>query len=228
MARTVLFSNSVVASYLNRNFECAWESVRPVPTLTLDFGNGEVITRTLHGNIATYICTEDGYVVDILPALYKPQAYLSSLRIAQTLASHMNGEDKGQLSKQLASYHVAEADRLVRYDKVPAKASQPFTYGLNKPGSPRALEKMPGEVKEAVKISDLLAQDTQFNDHVRRRAVHSRLASMGLIRPADIKNWLYREVLHADLDDPYLGLRPLLSANNPFESQQESRQKSQP
>ena len=40
----------------------------------------------------------------------------------------------------------------------------------------------------------------------RRRQIHEHLASGVLIRPEQIKRWLYRDVLHADLDDPFLGL----------------------
>ena len=37
-----------------------------------------------------------------------------------------------------------------------------------------------------------------------------------VVAPGGITKWLYREVLHADLDDPYLGLGDLLFANYPF------------
>ena len=35
-------------------------------------------------------------------------------------------------------------------------------------------------------------------------------------QPAALTKWLYKEVLHADLDDPYLGLGPALFASYPF------------
>ena len=38
------------------------------------------------------------------------------------------------------------------------------------------------------------------------------LLARGVVRPADITKRLYREVLHVDLDDPYLGL-----AGGPFD-----------
>ena len=34
--------------------------------------------------------------------------------------------------------------------------------------------------------------------------------------PEQIKRWLYREVLHADLDDPYLGLGDALFGDGIF------------
>ena len=67
----MLFSQASVADFVHGAFEPVWESVRPVPIVRIDFGNGNVLTRTLHGNILTSICTPDGFVVDALPVIYK-------------------------------------------------------------------------------------------------------------------------------------------------------------
>jgi hypothetical protein len=61
-----------------------------------------------------------------------------------------------------------------------------------------------------------LKLDTEANERVRRKAVHAKLATVECVKPDDIKKWLYKDVLHADLDDPLLGLGPVLSANYPF------------
>ncbi|MDH3718724.1 MAG: hypothetical protein OES79_11450, partial [Planctomycetota bacterium] len=63
---------------------------------------------------------------------------------------------------------------------------------------------------------DLLAEDTRINERVRRLAIHRYLARCGTVSPSDVTRWLYREVLHADLDDPYLGLGKTLFASYPF------------
>ena len=70
----MLFSQDRVADFINANFEPAWESVRPVPVVRIDFGNGTVLTRTLHGNILTSVCTADGKVLDALPVIYTEAA----------------------------------------------------------------------------------------------------------------------------------------------------------
>ena len=36
-----------------------------LPVVTIDFGNGTVVTRTLHGNIATYVCATDGSELEL-------------------------------------------------------------------------------------------------------------------------------------------------------------------
>jgi hypothetical protein len=54
------------------------------------------------------------------------------------------------------------------------------------------------------------------NQRDLRRTVHERLAGLGAVHPGDIKKWLFKEVLHADLDDPLLGLGRMLTYNYPF------------
>jgi hypothetical protein len=75
----VLFSDDQVAQVMSESFEPAWQSLRPVPRVTIDFGNGTIVKRTLHGNVATYICTQDGKVLDILPGIYDAKTYAREL-----------------------------------------------------------------------------------------------------------------------------------------------------
>jgi hypothetical protein len=157
-----LFSDKKIADYINSNFEPAWESVRPVPIVRIDFGGGKTVTRTLHGNIATYICNANGFVTDVLPGIYQPSVYI---------------------------------DRLSKF--VPSAAGKTTA------------------IPPAVAIESL-AEDTILNESVRRRQIQEKLASSGPTTPQALKHWLYREVLHADLDDPYLGLGATLFSNYPF------------
>src|SRR5262249_53179568 len=62
----------------------------------------------------------------------------------------------------------------------------------------------------------VLAEDTQLNETVRRQQIHEMLAASGLVGPEKLTRHLYKEVLHADLDDPYLGLGDALFAHYPF------------
>ena len=55
-----------------------------------------------------------------------------------------------------------------------------------------------------------------MNEIIRRRLTHRHLATEGLVQPDDMKKWLFKEVLKADLDDPFLGLGEILNANYPF------------
>jgi hypothetical protein len=113
----VLFSNAELASFIQRGFEPAWEMVRPAPLVRIDFGNGTVVTRTLHGNIATVVCTAEGKVLDVLPGLYDPAAYRDRLRRFRLLAEAVKARgDTGE--KWLRNYHQASAAAL-KENKVP-------------------------------------------------------------------------------------------------------------
>ena len=73
----MLFSQDKVAAFINQYYEPAWEMVRPVPMVHIDFGNCTALTRTLHGNILTSVCNADGMVLDALPGIYLEKTYLT-------------------------------------------------------------------------------------------------------------------------------------------------------
>jgi len=62
----------------------------------------------------------------------------------------------------------------------------------------------------------LLREDSRLNESKRRLLVHELLARQERVRPAEITRRVYRDVLHTDLDDPYLGLGSVLFAHYPF------------
>jgi hypothetical protein len=67
--RTTLYANGEISQALRDNYVLHWKSVRPVPRVTIDFGDGRKLERTLTGNSIHYILTPDGEVVDALPGL---------------------------------------------------------------------------------------------------------------------------------------------------------------
>jgi hypothetical protein len=85
--RTALYANKEVADYLRQNYALHWKSVRPVPKLTIDMGDGRKIERTITGNSIHYVLNADGVVLDAVPGLYGPTAFVSALRKADDLAA---------------------------------------------------------------------------------------------------------------------------------------------
>lgn len=81
--RAILYSNSEISKYLRENYVLHWKSVRPVPKVTIDFGDGRKMERTLTGNSIHYILSDRGEVIDALPGLYGPAAFLKSLHDAR-------------------------------------------------------------------------------------------------------------------------------------------------
>jgi hypothetical protein len=220
----VLFSNDSVVKYVNDNFEPVWESVRPVPILKLDFGNGTVVTRTLHGNIATYACTAEGKVLDILPGIYTPEVYLDRLQQLQMLARYVRqgGPRKGE--ERFKEYHekflaaAKQNDLPPRFVGMPDVSKLSIEGGIKvlllagkAPTSPENTDTDPAlVVKEDLANWKALKEDTELNESVRRQQIHEMLAAEAPVAPEKVTKKLYKDVLHADLDDPYLGLGKLL------------------
>ncbi len=229
----MLFSNATVAAYINNNFEPAWQSVRPVPTVKIDFGNGHTITRTLHGNVATYLCSTDGKVLDIIAGVYDPEAYLLRLADYSLLADYdqQSGADR---EKRIKDYHQQQAQSLRQHGRpqILTKVSRGPSISVREVGVKITLQPArrirtrravatDGKATDRLRPRDpdsaadlvgwkALAEDTRINETVRRQAIHVKLADVGLIPPEKLTKWLYREVLHADLDDPYMGLGKIL------------------
>ena len=57
-------------SVLHEKYVLHWKTVRPAPKVTIDFGDGRKIIRTLTGNSIHYVLDSDGNVIDALPGLY--------------------------------------------------------------------------------------------------------------------------------------------------------------
>lgn len=227
----MLFSNAAVATFIDDNFEPAWQSVREVPIVHIDFGDSTAVTRTLHGNIATYVCTSDGKVLDILPGAYDPVTYLAQLQQLSLLGGQIVEAD--QPLAQMRKYH---ANRLVQLDEGARAITLPTRQEqIPKQQPPQiadfskvAIIERPVEVVLAPAarphqtagshntLLTSLAQDTSYNEFHRRRKIHRRLAQADWTVPESLTKWLYREVLDTDLDDPYLGLKDLLTGEYPF------------
>ncbi|MCA9803084.1 MAG: hypothetical protein KC777_14035 [Cyanobacteria bacterium HKST-UBA02] len=170
-----MFSRKDIADYINTHFEPVWVSVRPVPKVEIDFGNGRKVTRTLHGNIATYICTSKGMVFDILPGIYDPAQYRAQLEAIATALAQTGGQQEAMFA-----YHR----RQLRKTHEPAPVTVPVGFtGI---------------------YGELLA-DSRINESSRRDQIH-RILQARPVTPESIKIELYRDILHADITDPYLGV----------------------
>jgi hypothetical protein len=77
--RLALYSNEGVSQYLRDNYILHWQSVRPVPQVTIDYGDGRTLKRTLTGNSIHYILNSAGQPIDALPGLYSPATFLREL-----------------------------------------------------------------------------------------------------------------------------------------------------
>ena len=241
----MLFSNDQVAQFINRNFEPTWEMVREVPILRIDFGHGNVLTRTLHGNILTSVCTADGKTLDSLPGIYNPTAYLDQLDQFRLLAQNVNRVAATGRDAWVRAYHQRQAERIAKNQTVERfiEAKKIVPVGkmviempaqrllVNSP--PAAVAYQPNSTPVTVmprvtQTEELagwkaLADDAKLNETTRRRQIHELLAKEGLVSPSKALKPIYKDVLHADLDDPYLGLGAALVRELPLQPSEDAK-----
>ena len=77
--RTTLYPNAQINVLLRDRFILHWESVRPVPLVTIDFGDGRKLVRTITGNSIHYVLTPEGEIIDALPGLYAADTFAKEL-----------------------------------------------------------------------------------------------------------------------------------------------------
>jgi hypothetical protein len=78
--RTMLYPDPEIATQLRDEFILHWQSVRPVPKVTIEMGDGRVIRQTITGNSAHYLLAADGHVLDVLPGMVSPALFQVQLR----------------------------------------------------------------------------------------------------------------------------------------------------
>jgi hypothetical protein len=104
--RTTLYSNSEVSRYLRQHFILHWQSVRPVPKLTIDFGDGRKLERTITGNSVHYVLNQEGEPIDALPGLYGPRAFVRVLAEAEQAAIASVSAPEAERKSLLRAYHL--------------------------------------------------------------------------------------------------------------------------
>lgn len=107
--RTTLYVNEEVGKRLRENFVLHWQSVRPVPRVTIDFGDGRKLERTITGNSAHYAVAADGTPLDVLPGLYGPSQFLAWLDDVEALHCRLAQLSPAERETPLRQYHAERA-----------------------------------------------------------------------------------------------------------------------
>jgi hypothetical protein len=110
--RTTLYANTQVSAYLRDHFILHWKSVRPVPKVTIDFGDGRKLERTITGNSIHYVLDSDGRIIDALPGLYGAELFLAGLQQAESTAIQCATSSATARNRLLHDYHCARVAAL--------------------------------------------------------------------------------------------------------------------
>jgi hypothetical protein len=103
--RATLYANQDLSEFLRERFVLYWSSERPVPRVTIDYGDGRTLERTTAGNSAHYVLDEEGHVLDVLPGLYAPTAFRHELEGSLTLVAQVRDKSDAERASLIADYH---------------------------------------------------------------------------------------------------------------------------
>jgi len=104
--RAFLYSNAEVSAFLRERFILHWKSVRPAPRVTIDFGDGRKLERTVTGNSIHYVLDSDGRPIDAIPGLYGPRAFLRELGQADALFGKISSRTVDR-NTAIREFHLA-------------------------------------------------------------------------------------------------------------------------
>ncbi len=138
--RTILYSNAEVSKMLRERFILHWQSVRPAPRVTIDFGDGRKLERTLTGNSIHYILDTNGVPIDALPGLYGPAAFLRSLDRIENVFKELAKSGSRKSVHHRERLNAINLDWLADIQKTGGKIPQGLVVLRSEDGTPAAIE----------------------------------------------------------------------------------------
>jgi hypothetical protein len=164
--RSVLYSNKEVSKILREHFVLHWQSVRPAPRITIDFGDGRKLQGTITGNSIHYVLDSEGRPIDALPGLYGPKAFLRSLSKIQQLYDQVKGIQHPARVRMLNDYHrlainSTTSEWLSDVQKVGGKTPEGWVVSTNPDRTIRAIDIAPLAITKAATEVNILRAMTR-------------------------------------------------------------------
>jgi hypothetical protein len=161
--RSTLYANEEISKVLRERFILYWKSVRPVPKVTIDFGDDRVMERTITGNSIHYILDVEGRPIEAIPGLYGPKAFMRQLGAGLQSFQVLAAVPPAQRERALMTLHSRRGEELVaawRADLLKAGVSlladQPAaTYATSTSSAPAAggARSTPPTAREAAAVA---------------------------------------------------------------------------
>jgi hypothetical protein len=186
--RRLLYPEPRINQLLRDRFVLHWQSVRAVPKVTIDFGDGRRMVRTLTGNSLHLVLDAYGRPVDALPGLLSPDVFRKLLVRAHALAV-------GDRSNVVAGH-----DRALLEPVSAPRAPEPRAVEASK----LAMSKHRVEAPILRGVSQDVDADTIQNLELHAR-IHAEFVR-GIGTADELVDWIYRELFLMPPDDPALGL----------------------
>lgn len=226
--RVLLYSDPAIASILRERYVLHWHSVRPVPQVTIDMGDGRKIRQTITGNSIHYLLDADGTVLDALPGLNSPLAFRAQLEEWLTLDRARLREyhaERAAVAFELALNRPAAKDAALRAmsksvverpllqqltgERLPDPeldvmienvAFHPASLALMRTKQPLTDELMKN-LRRSVALDTLLNRELHGS-------IHEWFATGQVKDLASLNERVYAELFLTPSDDPWLGLNP--------------------
>lgn len=157
--RTALYPNAAIGQYLRSSFILHWKSERPAPRVTIDFGDGRKLERTVTGNSVHYVLDSQGRVLDALPGMYGPAAFLRALRDADGIFQNTRSLDGEARRETLRGIHATKRDELASAwaQLLGIPGAQPLSPRVSTTPMPGADVAVPTAVPKAVVETPIVA-----------------------------------------------------------------------
>ena len=169
--RTVLYSNAEVSAVLRERFILHWQTVRSVPLITIDFGDGRKLERTITGNSIHYLLDSSGNVLDGFPGVYGPHAFLKNLNNAEAIFKALDGKNDNERRVVLAKYYrdrINEISVAWFADTTKLGGKVPEGMSVRRTANGDALSIMPLAVSKAMTEATMLRAMTSGADALGR------------------------------------------------------------
>jgi hypothetical protein len=112
--RTTLYANTGIAADLRSQYVLHWQSMSPAPRMTIDFGNGRTIERTITGNSVHYILNGHAVPLAVIPGLISPAEFADKLKKSAGLAKQLRVLSSEEQGRVLQSHHETAVKELER------------------------------------------------------------------------------------------------------------------
>ena len=193
--RTLLYPNPRVREAMSR-YVLHWQSLRPVPKVTIDFGDGRTLVRTITGNSLHAVLRSDGTPVDAILGLLSADAFVNALERALPMTRASDAELVERHRDALA--HPPELP--------PAKVEPERIVDASRIAMTKHMVESPILVQLRM-LEKNLANDTRTNELDLHPRLHGLFADGTRFTDADaMVDWIYEHLFLMPPNDPFMGL----------------------
>ena len=193
--RTLLYPDANVRKAMSR-FVLHWQSLRPVPKVTIDFGDGRTLVRTITGNSLHAVLRADGTPVDAILGLLSAPAFVGALSRALPIAFASDAE--------LADRHREALSNPPELP--PAKVEPERIVDASRIAMTKHMVESP-IIMQLRMLEKNLAADTRTNELDLHPRLHRLFADGTRFTDADaMVDWIYEHLFLMPPNDPFMGL----------------------